>query len=330
MRRRVLPLALLLLATALVATAASTALPNGPLSDARREFDAGRYSDAAGILRAAIEQNAGDPSLHYWLARCYLEVREFDRAIPSAERAVAIAPENSEYHQWLGRAYGRKAEVTNFLAALSLARKVRREFEEAVRLDPSNLSAQHDLIVFYYRAKGIAGGGDDKALRQIEALAKLDATEAHVARGGFWMDQKKPDQAETEYRQALEARPHRVGPYLEAAEFYVRRNNSAALEEAVEAAARVDGSDLRLSYYRGVARVLAGNRLEEAESLLKNYLAVVPQRSDRPSHSSAHEWLGRLYELQGKREAALGEYRTAADLDPRNKSAREALHHLHK
>lgn len=306
----------------------SSAANNSPVADASRQFDAGKYRQAAAILQAALAQDGQDAGLHYWLARCYYELGDYDQAIAGAQRAVELAPGNSEYHLWLGRAYGLKAEHAGWFSGLSLARKTRQEFEEAVRLDPSNFAAQHDLIEYYLRAPGIAGGGDDKAWRQVEALAAVDAVEGHVARGDYWVDKKKPQQAEAEFRQVLEARPRRAPPYLEVADFYLSRNDAARMEEAVEATARVNPADRRLIYYRGVTRVLGGSRLAEAEQSLKTYLETVPRRSDFPSHTSAREWLGRLYERQGKCSAAVQQYRKALDLDPRSKTARDAVRRL--
>lgn len=309
---------------ALGVPAAFSAGSNGPLESARRQFDAGQYEQAAAMLRAAIEKYPQDAALYHWLARCHFELRNYDQAIAHAKRSVALDPQNSEYHLLLGRAYGRKAEQAGWFSGFSLARKTRHEFEEAVRLDPRNFPAQRDLIEFYLRAPGIVGGGEDKARQQIEALAAVDAVEGHMARGVYWVDRKKPDQAEEEYRQVLAAKPRRVDPYLAAADFYVKRSDASHLEEVIEAAKRMDPSDRRLGYYCGVVRVLAGNHLDEAEQYLKAYLATVPLRSDFPPHADAHEWLGRLYEHEGKCQAAAEEYREALELDPRSKSAREA------
>jgi tetratricopeptide (TPR) repeat protein len=315
--------------TGALATAPAGAA-DGPLVSASRQFDAGNYAQAVAILRSAVQQNAQGASLHFWLARSYYELHDFDNAIASAERAVKLAPTSSEYHDWLGRAYGGKAEHAGWFSGLSLAKKVRRAFEHAVELDPSNFSAQRDLIEFYLEAPGIAGGGEEKALQQIEALAALDPGEARVARGAYWLKRKKPEQAEAEFQQALKAKLKRVDPYLEVADYYLDRTDAAHVTEAIEAAARVGPSDRRLSYYRGAALLIAGQRLTEAERLLTTYLSTVPERSDYPSHASAHEWLGRLYEREGRRDAALEHYRKAFELDPHRKFAREALRRLQK
>lgn len=298
------------------------AAANEPLQTAQRQFEVGKYEEAVTTLQAALAQQPQDPRLYHWLARCFLELGDYDKAIAHGERAVKLEPRNAEYHLWLGRAYGHKADQER---SFWLARKVRREFEEAVRLDPANIEARSDLLEFYAEAPGIVGGGKDKARQQAEAIAALDSVEGYLARAAYWLNEKKPEQAEAEYRRVLEAKPPRAGPYLEVADFYQKQLDAARMEAAVEAAAQVNPADPRLLYYRGVLRVLAGNRLSEAEQFLKSYLATVPQRSDRPSHAAAREWLGRLYELLGKREEAAAEYRAALRLDPNRKSAREAL-----
>lgn len=329
-RRWILPLAAGVAVFGVLRGARFGLATEGPLEVARSHFDAGKYEQGAATLRVTLGQSAQSAPLHHWLARCYFELRDFDHAVASAARSVELDPKNSDYHLWLGRAYGRKAENAGWFSAMSLAKKARREFEEAVRLNPASFQAQHDLIEFYLRAPGIVGGGDDKARQRAEALAALDAGESHLALGKFWAEKKNSQQAEAEYRKVLKARPKRIEAYLEVAEFYQGRKDAARMEEAVEAAARVDASDRRLFYFRGVAEVLAGKRLDEAERSLKSYLGTVPQRSDFPSHGSAHEWLGGLYEQQGKRGAAAEQYRAALALEPRSKSAHEALRRVQK
>ncbi len=63
---------------------------------------------------------------------------------------------------------------------------------------------------------------------------------------------------------------------------------------------------------------------------MKSYLASTPDRSDWPSHAAAREWLGRLYEAQGKRADAAEQYREALQLEPKRKEARTRLEKLEK
>lgn len=301
------------------------------LAAARRDFEAGRYREAVAVLEAAEARDRKEPRLYYWLARAQYELHQFKSARKAAERAAALNPNQSDYQLWLARATGQVADRYRGLfglSALSLAGKAREAFERAVELDGSNIEARRDLMAFYLEAPGIVGGGADKALRQVEAIAKLDAVEGHVARAEYWRHKDHLEQADAEYRLALEAQPRTLGPYMDAADFYTERGDAARLQAVVEAARRVDGSDPRLVFYGAVARVLAGTGPDEAERSLTSYFQDVPERSDRPSPASAHEWLGRLYEKEGRREEAVAQYRAALERDANRKVAKEALRRL--
>ena len=87
---------------------------------------------------------------------------------------------------------------------------------------------------------------------------------------------------------------------------------------------KVDANDRRMSYYRGVADVLGSQRAAEAEQLLRNYLATMPENSEAPSLASAHEWLGRLFEQENRNTEAAQEYKTAISLDAHDKTRARA------
>jgi len=76
--------------------------------------------------------------------------------------------------------------------------------------------------------------------------------------------------------------------------------------------------------------VLSGSEPVRAEEYLKSYLASTPERSDWPPHAAAREWLGRLYESQGKRAEAAEQYRAALQLEPGRKEAMARLQKLEK
>jgi len=74
-----------------------------------------------------------------------------------------------------------------------------------------------------------------------------------------------------------------------------------------------------LKFYKGVLLVIEGKSPNEAEMLLKSYVSTVPDNSELPSHATALEWLGKLYESMGRFSEATEEYRKSLTLDPHNK-----------
>jgi tetratricopeptide (TPR) repeat protein len=314
----------ILLAAACTLHASPARCAQNAVADAQREFNAGHYHKAVDTLTDTAAKSPDDAPLHFLLGQCYYELREFTRAVASFERSVQLAPNQSEYHDWLGKAYGRRAEETIFLSAMGWARKTHKEFEVAVHLNPSNFQAQRDLIRFEMYAPSIVGGGDDRALKHIEDLEKIDALQGQLARGEFFATKKKLGEADAVFAKVLESNTDRIGVYFEAADYYRDRQNTAKMSEAIAAAERIDADDRRLKFYRGLLFVVEKKNPAEAESLLKSYMATVPDNSDLPAHSQALEWLGKLHESQGKFSEAAENYRAALALDPHNKSLEEA------
>ncbi len=299
---------------------------SGAIQSAQRQFNSGNYTAAIKTLQS-VGQVSASAEAQYWIGRCYYELHDYDNAIPAAEKAVELDPKNSVYHQWLGTIYGGKADRDR---SFSYARKVKKEFEEAVRLNPSNVEARRDLEQYDMEAPWVVGGSKDEAREQVTAIEAIDPVEGHLAHGAYELNAKRPELAEKEYRAVLAAKPNRVEPYLDVIRFFIHENKPGDAEAAIQAAAQVSPSDPRLGYYRGVSRVLAGTELPRAEEYLKSYLASSPDRSDWPSHAGAREWLGRLYEAEGKRAEAAEQYRAALQLDPGQKEAKSRLEKLEK
>jgi len=296
------------------------------LADAQHLFDAGQYNQAIDVLTAAAARSPNDAQMAVLLGRCYYELGDFSRAIDGLEHGVELAPNDSNAHDWLGRAYGRKAEG-DLLFGYTLARKTRHEFVTAVGLQPTNLEAQRDLIRFDLNAPAIVGGGDEKALREIDSLSQIDPVEGSLARAEYFAAKKQYADADDLYQKILAA-PKSVGVCFEAADYYRDRGDGTKMSAAVSAAAKIDPNDPRLAYYRGVADVMSGQRAAEAEQLLRAYMNSTPEYSEMPSHASAHEWLGALFEKEGRNSEAAEEYKACLSADPKDRAAREGLRRL--
>ena len=301
-----------------------------PLADAQRDYNAGRYNRAVDALTAAVAKSPDDAAMYFLLGQGYYQLREYTRAMASLERAVQLSPKDSQYHDWLGKSYGRKAEESIFLSAMSWARKTHHEFEVAAELDPKNLEAQRDLIRFEINAPGVVGGGDDKALKHIADLEKVDPVQGQLARGEFFATKKRFPEADATYGKLLESDTDRAGVFFEVSDYYRDRSNPEKMNEAIERAERFDPDDRRLKFYKGALLIIEKRSPSEAEMLLKSYLATVPDNSDLPSHAAALEWLGRLYESTGRFSEATEGYRGALALDPHNKGLEEELKRVEK
>jgi tetratricopeptide (TPR) repeat protein len=323
-------IALLFASAAFGASSAARLQPDEKFESGRQAYEASDYSKAAQLLQEAASKNPQNAEIHLLLAKTYNEINQHDAAIASAEKAVALEPQSSVYHEWLGRSYGAKAEHAGIFSGLSLAKKTRKEFETAVRLDEKNFSARQALIEYDCSAPGIAGGGEDKALPQIAKLAELDAAEGHYAAGNCRRQKKDFAAADAEFTKSLENHPKSANLIYDIGDYAMKHSQPHRLLAVASEGEKVAPTDPRGNFYRAAAFVLTKKSGAEAESLLREYLNRAPTRSGYPRRWEAHEWLGRLYENQGKRKAAIDEYEAALKLDAKSKSANEALKRLRK
>ncbi len=220
--------------------AARTVKQSDAFEAGRRAYESSDYTKAVAELQAAAEKEPQNGEIQLLLTKSYLELQERDAAVNSAERAVAIDPKSSVYHEWLGRAYGEKADHSSMFTAPGLARKTHREFEIAVELDAKNFAARQALIEFDCAAPGMVGGGEEKAKPEFEKLKAMDASEWHYALGNCRRQKKDFAAADAEFKLALESKPKSAELIFDIGDYAMKRNQAERLLEVGELGANAD------------------------------------------------------------------------------------------
>ncbi len=272
---------------------------------------AGKADEAIQTLEQQIGHSSTDAESFNLLCRAYFMIDEWDRGIPSCERATKLDPQKSLYHLWLGRIYGEKADRAGFFSAAGLAKKVRNSFERAVELDPKSWEARTDLAEFYLEAPSIVGGGQDKARSQAGALLPFNPAMAHWVLARVAGKNKDTAGAEREYRAAIEASHGTAQAWLHLAQFLA---HTRRLDEAEQALRTMESSpvDRPDSLMDGASLLLRiGRDHPLAVRLLNRYLMSPVEEG--PAFK-AHNFLGQLLEKQGDRRAAAEQYRAALAL----------------
>jgi tetratricopeptide (TPR) repeat protein len=252
----------------------------GEATDRARElYRKSAYTDAVATLKQQGESDAHNLEL---LGECYYQLGDFKKATDALEKAAVSAPSDSMIQDWLGRAWGERAETSFAFAAAAHARKAREAFERAVRLDPANTIALNDLFDFYIQAPGIMGGGIEKARDLIPRLAPLDPLGSHLAQAKLDEEKKQFAAAETELRAAIRLVPEKVGPVLELAQFLARRGRHDESDQAFQQAASVAPDSPRILFARAESQIKSKRNVAEARELLKQYLAEKGLTPDDP------------------------------------------------
>ncbi|MBV9342749.1 MAG: tetratricopeptide repeat protein [Acidobacteria bacterium] len=287
----------------------------------------GRVDDAIAQLHGQINAFPNDALAHNLLCRAYFSLGNWDQGISDCERAVSLAPANSQYHLWLGRIYGEKADTAGVVTAAGLARRVRKEFEAAVQLNPNNIDARTDLAEFYVEAPGIMGGGHDKAQKQADSLFRLDPAKAYWVKARIAEKRREFPTAEKQYQGAVEASHGAASAWLNLGLFYRHRQRWGEMEQALAhlRTARLDRPEALVD----AAEILIASErdLVEANRLLRAYLSSNFQVEQAPAFK-VHYLLGKLIEKLGDKQNAAAEYRSALVLAREFQPAQEALRRL--
>lgn len=321
------------LASALLAQAEAPG-SRGVLAQADAALQAGEADHALALLQpltAKQEQHSDAKEIaqaHNLTCRVYYILEQWDRAAGECEQAVKMDGGSSNYHLWLGRALGGKAEHASFLSAYALGKRVKSEFEEAVRLDPRNAEALADLGEFYYQAPGIVGGGEDKAEGVARQLDPIDPIRANELRAHIAEEHKDYSAAERQIKAAVAASNRPAFQWMGLASFYRRHQRWAEMEAAVLSGLHAAEHDRRagVALYGGASVLIrAGRNTPLAAKMMESYLAGPVKTEEAPAFV-AHLELARLKDQLGDPAAAERERSAAHALAHEYRLAQDSKH----
>ena len=175
-----------------------------------------------------------------------------------------------------------RIDDVSMIGKLGVAKKMLRAYEDAYELDPKHPDAVVGLYEYYRQAPGMAGGDKAKAEALFPVLKEVAPLRASLSQAMSAIEQEQWDDAYSFLNQARELEPeNRLVQYLTAK-----------------------------------VASLSGQHLEEAVTLLKEYLAVPVVESDNiPTHDGAWWRLGLIYEQLGNIPEAISCFETALTFD---------------
>ncbi len=252
----------------------------GPdIARARELYQRTDYKQA---IETLLTVSPKDPATYALLGKTYYMDGQYKNAISYLEKAVLQDDGNSSYYDWLGKAYGRRAEESSFLTALPYANKTRAAFEKAAALDGSNMEALGDLFEYYLQAPAIVGGGVDKAEGVASRIGGLNPAEYHYSRARLAEKRKDFHAAEQELRMAMDLAPNQTGRVLDLAEFLSARGRYEESDQLFRRAAEMDPDSPKVMFARAAAYIHSGRNRPEAEALLRQYAGSRVTPDDPP------------------------------------------------
>jgi tetratricopeptide (TPR) repeat protein len=262
------------------------ALPSRIKADSlSRAEDLYQHTDYKGSL-ALLDKNTQDARTNFLIGRNYFMEGELKRATTYLEKSSQQDPVNSEYMDWLGRIYGKRAETSSMITAPGFANKARQAFERAVELDSTNKDALSDLFDYYLDAPGFMGGGYDKAAAIAEKTTRIDPPEAYFERAKLAQKRKEYTAAENHLRKAAALAPEGVGYLVNLAKLLAKEGRTQESDEVFRQAESIKPNTPAIWYAHADALINQQRELDEARTLLEKYMHASITPDDPPKQEA--------------------------------------------
>ena len=236
---------------------------------------------------ALLDQRSFNSPTNFLIGQNYFMMGDFKKATDYFQKAAAGNPTNSEYMDWLGRVYGKRAETCNPLSAPGYASKARQAFEKSVELDGKNSEALSDLFDYYLEAPGFLGGGYDKAQTVAERIAAVDPPEGYYVKAQLDKKRKEFSAAEQHFRKAVAVAPHEMGLLITLAKFLADQGRNKESDAVFQQAEKVKPDAPQLWFARADVLIKQKRNLDEAKSLLQKYVKAPITVDDPPKQEAA-------------------------------------------
>ncbi|MBZ5616977.1 MAG: hypothetical protein LAO23_23515 [Acidobacteriia bacterium] len=254
------------------------------LEHARALYQRGEFRAALEVLQDVAQIDAG---VFFLRGQCHYMMGDAKAASVLLEKAVALDPDNSRFHLWLGRAYGRRAETSNFLFAPRLAIRARQSFETALQLDAGNLEAINDLFEYCLDAPGLLGGGVEKATALANRVRYLDPAEYQYDQARLAEKRQQYQVAERHYRRAAELAPNDPGRLADLGEFLASRGRHQESDDVFARAHAIAPGSASVVFQTAKTYVQSHRNIETARTMLKRYLSLQLTPDDPPRYEAA-------------------------------------------
>ncbi len=313
------------------------------------------------IAQAKLKTSADDPEGNYLMSRVLMAWNDSDAALPYAEKAVTLAPQNAEYHWALAQAVGDQAERANVFRQIGLAKRFRSEAETALKLDPKHIEAHIGMMIYYFKAPGIIGGDKKKAYAEAEEIGKIDRAKGFMAQVRLAQEEKQFGKIEALYKEANEAdpklvdaiigliniaanagriadveryarqllavEPKRASGYNGLAWSFVKQKRWSDLDAILAEAEGAVPDDFVPYYIAGNALLTSKDDLPRAERYFRKYLSQ-EREAESPTHAVAQWRLGLVLEQAGRKTDAVTAIESAVKTDPSLDAAKKDLKRL--
>ncbi len=221
-------------------------------------FRTHQISASVQALAKSLQLDISNPEAHKVLGLDFTIIGKYDEAQIELEQAARLKPHSAEIHYFLGRIHYTRN-------AFPLAKK---EFEEAIRLDPSYMKAYDNLGLT------MEGMGDDRAAlanyeKAFEVMKQqgLKSPWPYINACALSNRLNKPEQALEYCQKAIERNPQSDQGFFETGRAQMAQEKWDDAAKALERAIEINPRFAKFHYVLGTVYRKMGKRTESAREM---------------------------------------------------------------
>ncbi len=167
------------------------------------------YRQALGVTEDKYEPYWKIARVQYYIGAHTAEKKDkkiiFSQGVYHAKKAMALQPEKTDGHYWLGVNNGKYGEVKGVMKSLSLVKPIKKSMFKIIEIDRGYEDGGADRVLgrVFFKVPGIAGGSKDKSLEHLEKSKELGPedpiTRVYLAETYLAKDRVDDARAELEY-----------------------------------------------------------------------------------------------------------------------------------
>tara|TARA_B100001123_G_scaffold415063_2_gene515211 strand:- start:6858 stop:7931 length:1074 start_codon:yes stop_codon:yes gene_type:complete len=295
--------------------AAENVLPELELAVAN--YKEGDYEAAYLQLEGLDGALSDEGQLHYWKGKAAFMLMRPKQASDHYYQALDLGHETSDTYFGLGQALGAWAMDASIFTQARLAGKIRRAFEDSLKIDPDHFDANFALMMYYEQAPGFMGGSWDDAVALGERARSLKLVEGSYALADMYRRKKKTDLAIKVAEDLIEEESGNPDHWVFLFTFLLSAKKFEGWESRYSRFENDFGDYPTAQYQFGKYAALTGRALDKGELSLRSYIIARPEKG--PSIAHAHWRLGQILEHLNEEKDAMDAYATALELNPEDK-----------
>lgn len=244
--------------------------------------------------------------------------KDWDEAIEYFEDLVEKDDMNANYHFKYGGAMGMKALEISRIRAVTYISDIKHHFERAAELDPKHIEARWALVEFYIQLPTIIGGGEDKAMKYANELAKISTVDGYLAKGYLAEYSDRTKDAEMYYKKAID-HGGSLTSYEKLSSLYEKNDQP---KEAIDTVSRSYKIHKRNQLNYQIGKIAAQYNLDSEIGInsLQAYIENYSVKDGVPK-DWAYFRLAQIYKNEGEKSNALKWINMALDSRPDFKEA---------